>query len=673
MSGTKRANRGPVLPLLPAFPDLPRVCAGAIAFALLLFTPGAWIAFLLPLRSISLWGRLLIAAALSPLAALVEFYIVRAVGIPFAGAAILLALINAPAIWLVFGKCPKFSPAGRGAAAAALTVVGLSVALMANPLRSQEIRMYSPHAWVYSDPVYLYARGDLDLEDPSLAGVPLSYPIWTGLVFQALASFYLDSAPVSNWVWTNLALLLLVCALAAAITKELGGGRLAQAAAAVAVTLGINPVGYVLMNALPGLAGRHLFGDLRYTPWITKFHLFSTMPLGLATVAALLLVCIQPGRLTKAMSAAACLLAVATGILYPLLFPAACGIVAGKALALLVESRSWRPAAVFRKVAAPAIVVAIAMSVTYAQVRYLGRGRRITVPAMELSTLSSAGRKAVVSAIVMSVLLAGAAFVLRKCWKGKPEATLVLLSGAAAACLLHSALSIAYWDNEYKLVPVAAICLAPFAALAAERVWQLWPRRHSIPLLAVAGALLAGPFLHRQWAHATPAQPRGAHPGRVETGKFYLRLGVENPWSGVCEAVRGSTPPNTVLVTQNSDYYFPELTSRSLYAPAANRFYPGVTLGADVLEAELRGNGYGILAERRAVLANFFDSTGRRESADRLFALGRPLAVIVEPRHAGLLDWLKKATRGATIYERNGITVWLANGSKPAPSSAASN
>jgi len=233
-----------------------------------------------------------------------------------------------------------------------------------------------------------------------------------------------------------------------------------------------------------------------------------------------------------------------------------------------------------------------------------------------------------------------------------------LIAGALASYFLHSAFSIAYWDNEYKFITVAAICLTPFAALATERIWRQWRRPLALATLTLKAALLFSPYLHKVYVSRTET-PAGVAVGPLDTRTFYLKLDPQNHWSSICTAIRTLTPSTAMLVLQNSDYYFPGLTARSMYVPMADRFYPGVTLRADVLEAGVRANGRDILAHRRAVVHSLFDSSGRQEALAQLLALGRPVVIVAEPQDEALLQWLRSTGRGYAIYARGGITVWL--------------
>src|SRR5271165_283087 len=94
----------PISATLFGFPAHWSAWFGTLGYLLLVFTPGAWFTFGLSLNGISFWARLLIAIVLSPLVVCVEFYAARLLGFPFGLTAVLLVVLNIPAIYLVW-KC----------------------------------------------------------------------------------------------------------------------------------------------------------------------------------------------------------------------------------------------------------------------------------------------------------------------------------------------------------------------------------------------------------------------------------------------------------------------------------------------------------------------------------------------------------------------------------------
>ncbi|HMD97597.1 MAG TPA: hypothetical protein VKM93_09750 [Terriglobia bacterium] len=644
---------------------------GALGYLLLVFTPGAWITSGLELGGIPFWARLLTGATLSPLIVSIEFFAVRLIGIPFGPATVVLLALNLPVLYLIWKRRPQVESLGHGDWLIGAIAVAISVICMMSLLITPNARIYSAHAWIYADPVYMFARGYLVPEDPTLAGIKLTYPVWSGLVFEGVHSFLVNSPPMSCYVWSNLVWLVLNYGLAAGIAKEMGGGKLAQLSSGIWLFIGTNPVGYILMRLAPAGMSHQLWGDARYTPWVSKFQLFSTMELGLGMMLAMIYLLVRSGPLTKQLLVTIFLLLTGIGLFYPLLFPAAGGLIGAKGLALLAEKHNDRWTFPYREWLALAGLLLVAALATYGQLKFLGSDKPVTHSLVLLSTTASAARKVLESVIASSLLLAGLAFTLRRCWKSRRSATAFLLGGALASYFLHAAFHILAYDNEYKFIFVVAMCLAVFPALAVEQVWREWPRAKASPVLAAAALLLFTTYAH--WSYVYWPAPGMRNPGQsttlhlapipgLDTSQFYPQLDQGQPWSAVCNAVRQMTPGNSVLVLDNGEFYYPGLTSRSLYVSRVDWAYAGVNLDADYLDSVMRGNGRQILDQRRATLTDFFDAkdpTRREEALNVILGLKRPVAIIAEPQHGDLLEWLKQRGTAVELYAENGLSLWL--------------
>jgi hypothetical protein len=645
---------------------------GGLAFVLLAITPGAWISFGLPLKGISFWARLCIAIALSPFIACLEFYAVRLLGLPFPSTAVLLVFLNLPAAYLILKRRARLAEVPRGNWLMLAITVLLPFVFTGSVLTHMDARIYSGHSWLHADAAYMLVRGDLDLEAPTLAGVRSSYPVWPVLAFEALHSYLTNSPPMSSYIWSDLIWLIAVCGFVAGIVKELGGGRLAQATSAIFLLVGTNPVGYVLMQLVPirGDTAHDLWGDLRLMPWVIKFMLFSPMALGLAMIAAMIYLLVRPGLLAWDVLVILALLVCGVGLIYPLLFPPACAILCARALAVIAVREGWARTNIAREVLALAGMVLLACLLTYLEVRFLTAARHTSTGEVAFAKLPSVIRKLIAAVICTSVLLAGVALSIRPLWKLQRRSMVILLSAAGASLLLYCVFFLPYFENEYKFVFTMAMCLAPFPAIAVERIWQEWPRARAIPALVLVAILLLGPYGH--WAYRTwpapwarslfNAQYSLRYDLPLDASGFFLRLNKQDPRYGICDAVRGMTPVRSVLLVDNSDIYYPVLTGRSLYVSAQDRELPGVNLHDEDLEANVRGYGPQILADRRAILAEFFnagDSSLRQQALRAVQALQRPVAVIADQAHPDLLNWLKADKAASELYTENGMSLWL--------------
>jgi hypothetical protein len=627
------------------------------AFLLLAFAPGAWVAFGLPLDGMKFRIRLLTAMMLSPLIVCGEFYAIRLTGVPFEVTAVLLAILNLPAGYLIWKRRVKMSVVDRRGFLVAAAVIAVPLVCMISLLVHPEVRIFGAHSWIHADAVYMFARGDLVLEDPTLAGMIMPYPVWSPLAFDAVHGYLVSSPPMVCYVWSNLLWLIGACGFAAAIVKEMGGGCLAELSSGILLLLGANPLGHILMQVAP--AGDGLWGDARYTPWVQKFLLFGPMALALGMLMAMIYLLIRSGPRTMGLMAVVCLLLSGIGLLYPLLFPAACAIVGVKALAPLLEKR--------RTALAWIGILLIAAVATYAEVRFLTAGRHAATGPVLLSTIRRAAGKTGASLIGTCVFLAGTAFTVRDSWRMRRTATVVLLGGALASYVLYIAFHVLYYENEYKFIFSAVACLMVFPALAVDRIWQKWTRPAAIAALTGTALLVLGAYgdwVYRYWpapwvGHTHASYERSP---MVDATGFRLQMDPREKWSGACNAVLRMTPANSILLVDDSSLYFPLLTERSLYVSPANKIYPGINLNADDLDADVRGYGREIIEARRSTLAGVFsagDASRREQAIHEVLSLRRPVAIIAESRHRELLDWLQNSKTARRLFTGNGLSVWL--------------
>jgi hypothetical protein len=415
---------------------------------------------------------------------------------------------------------------------------------------------------------------------------------------------------------------------------------------------------------------------MRYTPWVAKFLDFGPMPLALGMLAAMIYLLVRSETLSKQLLLIAGVLLSGVGLLYPLLLPPSCALFGVKALDLLLGKRIPRNI-LYRQFFALAGLILIAVLLTYGEVKFLVSDRHLTASQILLSTLPSAGRKIFKSLIATCLFVGGTAFTFRRCWKDKRHATALLLGTALICYVSYAVFDIPYYENEYKFIFAVVMCLAVFPAIAVERIWQEWPRTKSTPVLAATAMLLLAAYTHETWFYwlspwsgSNVQSELHKYDPPLNATEFYLQLDQREKWSGICTAVRRLTPSDSVLVVNNGSFYFPILTARSLFVSAENRNYPGVNHQLDSLDAGLRGYGRQILQRRRAALSEFFNAENneQRDHALNLFlALKRPLAVIAEPQHSGLSEWLKGKGTAVELYSENGLNLWLIKGQYSTP------
>jgi len=558
-------------------------------------------------------------------------------------------------------------------------VLAVALASFAPRLAAVEDRAFTGHAWMHTDVIYQIADGALIPEDSTLAGYRLSYP-WGGHVYQAVLSRGLGTAPVENWIWTNLAWLLAVCALTAGAVGGLGGGAVARAAAAAAMLLAVNPVGWIGMEVSRPQEWEHLlprgvteiqspWGDPRYTPWALKFLFFSQMPFGLGLLAGLLYVGPQvaDGRGDAGRMAMVGLLLTSLGVLYPILLPAGAAVVGAAGVAPLLSGE--RSAAAWRRFAVLAGIGAAAGAIALVHMDFVTRDR--IARAAVLSTPKLLVMKIVAGTVALSVLLAGTAAVARRCWAARRAATLVLGLAAAGCFATHAVLHIAYWMNEYKFIFAAAMCLAPFAGIAFEAMMERRRRAGAIAVLGVTTAVLAFPLAQASWFEepwGIPPEIRPVHEvpedrPRLDTSGFDLRLRERPELDALAAAIREGTPVDAVLVAARTDVHLPTLTQRSLYAPPPEeRAQYGINRPADYLIVRVRGYPRRVLDERMETVQALYegDEGERGQALAKMKELRRPLAIVLKDgANVGTEAWLSVRGSGRFVYRGGGHAVWL--------------
>ena len=632
--------------------------AAAILLSLL---PGAWIAFGLRLPGLSFGARLLTAVALAPLAVPLQLYALRLVGVPFGRATVFLAAGNLPALILVARRLgrPRFD---RRTAVDLLLLLVVCAASLAPQLADPQARAYTGHAWMYADTSYLSANGDLDLQEAELAGTRLAYP-WAGLVFQGVISHVAGSPPVLTYIWVNLLWLFVVGCLTALLVSELGGGRLARAAGVVALFFGVNVVGYALLQAIRAVRHGEVdirflfaqFGDGRFTPWLAKFLFLQQEPFAFALFLVLVLVLVRdwPRGLAGSPTVLAGVLLAGLGIVYPLLFPAGCAVVASGIVGSLFEGSRGRRGAL--SLGAASVVAGVA---AVAHLVYISRDR--VDPMFGLSDGWWTAAKIISAPIVLAPLLVGLAVALPGVWRSRRRAAVVLAGGLLGSLLLYVGLALGEWRNEYKFVFTAAACAAPFAGLAFGRLEE---RRFAPALLAATTAILAGPLAYK-FSQGWPLEGLGGPP--VVAHGFDLGLAAGERFAALTAAIREKTPAGTIVVLgDDPGVHFPTLTRRKLYVPPLQeKPHAGIGEKPDDIMKIVKGYDTRVLDERRRVVAELFDGeddVARARSVARILALGRPVAVVVidEPRHAALVRWLAGEGRGRRVYAGPDGSVWL--------------
>jgi hypothetical protein len=632
-----------------------------IAFAVLVFLPGAWVTFGLVGTRLRFSARLCGGAVLSPLVVCLQFYALRLLGLAFASTAALLPILNLPALYLILKQRGQASlPSGR-AVAAWLLVLLIPLACFIPTLIDPQTRVFTGHAWLYSDPIYRMANGELLLTEPELVGFRLGYP-WPGLVYQGILSYLLDSPPAVSYIWTNLVWLLIIFCLLAGIVAQLGGNRFSGITSVIWLCFAVNFVGFVVSWAATGQYDYPAFGDPRFTPWLLKFLFFEQEPLALGLFIAILYLLLrqQEDSSNRELFIVLTLMMCGLGLLYALYWPAAAGLIGAQAVAICFDSFRGRERLPWKHLLVLGACLLISGALTAAYVSFLGVDR------VTSAVLLTQGQywlwKPIASLIVTSPLLLGFCVVLRRSWPKPSKGAILLVLGGLSSLALYVVFYLPGFYNEYKYVLTAAVCLTPFAALALEPLFGRIGRR-AYPVVGLAAIILTLPLGYRlstEWPWVTSDRYRPL----VDLRSFDLRLADQEKLARVCDAIRNNTPGNSVVVIREAQVHIPTLTGRQLYVPPYQWVpHAGVNvISADIL-TESRGYGPQVIEDRRRVLDALFGSGDTRllaDALDRILQFKRPVVIVAEADSStALLDWLAAAGRGQPIYSGDGFVVWM--------------
>ncbi len=653
--------------IITIFFEFANVFMGLIGWALLILLPGAWITFGLTLNGFPFLMRVLTGIMLAPIIVCLQFYALRLSGFSFDLTVILLIAVNLPPLYFIWKRRSEFSLPDRSTVLGVGAVLLVAIICFAPQLLDSQSRMFTGHAWMHADLSYMLANGELWLEDTELAGVRLAYP-WAGHVYQAVLSYLLDSAPVASYIWTNLVWILCFVGFSYYIVAELGGNRFSRITSFIWLCLGLNFAGYILMNIFPTAITQRFWigGDYRYTPWVLKFYFFEQIIFGLGLFSSIVFISIKEwhGKFATGHLILLCALLSGIGIIYPILFVPAALIVGALALTPFLNGIKPLQADRFRQSFPLFAVLFIAGLITFANLNFLTVDRvtgAIRFPSFTYEYAKYTLLKSHGSVVAISLLAAAFIFVFRKYWREKRNAVFILAIGAIGSLLMNIFLELPYWGNEYKFMFTAAICLAPFTALAIEPLFERLEQK-AVLVFVIITILLSAPLVHKiykdyPWRLPIP------HPV-VNAQNFDLRLAEADRMAILCKTLREKTTPNTLLVIERTELHFPTLTRRRLYAPPDQEdSRPGVNIpGVDLLTL-VKGYDKQLVKDRKTIVADLYNSTDadrRAQALQQILQLKKPLALVLEmPRHAALNEWLAADEKNIRLYDDGSAAVWL--------------
>lgn len=655
-----------------------------LIFCLVTILPGAWLTFGLPLSEFSWKARLALAAALSPAILGAQFIALRFFGLSFETAALLAILINLPSLifivrtlrWplITWPSAWHLSPTG---AVGSLLFTLLAGYLVVPWTIIQNYRPFAWHALWHSDIVYAFTRHTIAPEEPELAGLTLAYG-WIGHVYWGVVGWATNLPPTITYAISNLIWLLIAFILAYELAKR--GLGLQSSAALLGVGLmflGTNVIGAgAWLWAGDTYRWRDYLGDIRYTPFLSKYLGFETMPFAFALVLGLALVCVVALR-TKVrwLPVIVTALLTALGLIYPVLFPIGCLLTGGMLGLMAIKLPLELPIYSWRAILLTALGIAISITIFLAFTRFITQAHSAAL--VQLSTRSEMFAKSlqVISAFVPLGLVALPFIGL---WLWRRNAPVLLLATTGVGLLMMYVL-FNVRSLEYKFILGATIMLAPFSAATLD--WLLfkqtrlrWAWTLVIPLTL---AVLQQGVMFRSGAQVPENRVNAP---AIDERSFWLALDPAEPDAGWTTAVRNTTPLDTILVSAGSDIHLGPFTDRSFYMPADidGETTTGYSIDTAYNLLEFRGYPTGIFEQRHRVIQSLYSSNDPIQvvdAAEEILRLNRPVAIHFYSGQARISQWLAQAGIGAQIFADDHSIVWFIDPQQelPSPSSLSHN
>lgn len=633
-------------------------------FVIFTLLPGAWVAYGFRLNVLRWPARLALSGALSPVILAVQMLALKAVGIPFAYIPTLLLVGNLPVLVLIVRALdeeqPASNPRSRGAfIGSALFFAILALYLLIPWQTVQNLRPFAWHALWHTDITYSLTRNTLLPEEPELAGLTLAYG-WVGHAYWSVLGWSANLPPTITYAVSNLIWLFFTAILAYELA--ISGLRLGRPAALISVgltCLGTNAIGAVAWTLHRDWHWRSEYlGDLRYTPLLSKYLGFETMPFAFALLLAVALLSVialqQPVR---QLAVPLAITLTGLGLIYPILLPVGC-FLAGLLWLLLVTRLDPKSAHyAWRTLLWTAAGVGASVFLAFAFLALVTQDR--STSAVHLSTAEAMRPKLfhLVSALLLfipALLPLGSALVKR-------SAPVLLFVGAGLGAM--ALYVVADLDKlEYKYMLAATIVLAPVAAAGIEWIFYRLPKlQWGLAFAGVIGLFVIHQTLMLRVGAQIPENLVHAPP--LHEKLFWVGLEPTDTNADWTNAVRLLTPENTILVIDKSTIHISAFAGRSLYAPSDSDGTQVSGYSVDNRFNLLTWRGYPVelYEERQAVVETIYTTTSvtaMRAAVAALLELQRPVAVHFTP-DIPMVQWLQTEGIGAEFFANGTQIIWL--------------
>ena len=634
-----------------------------IAAIALTILPGSWIMYGLPISGIAPMARLAMAIALSPSVVGLQLVILESLGVPFGVSANALVFFNLPCVFLLVRHFRAERASGIIESrwlSAPMLVMMIAIPVLIWSL-IPGLRTYQWETMLQTDVVYTIARDGVYVDEANLAGLSLAYG-WISHSYWSLIGWIGDWAPTTIYPYTNVLWIIVTFVLSYELGRSGLGLQPATALLGVALLfLGTNVVGMVLIIAT-GYSEwwTPYFGDIRYSPFLSKFYAFDTMLWGMTLLIGLALVYSVALRMKMIfLDRLTFILLVSLGLTYPVLFPA--GLVLAGVFMLLAIVR-WTKAL---------------PEYTRGEIAMLGFAALLSVMAVSLYIgLTTADRESGIFAISSPGDIRFKTFSFLGAMSPFMVMTLVPLIGfirrrhgpALLLALFALAVSAAYilidlTQLEYKYVLAATIGLAFLPAAAMDELFRQRPRLGALITASVAAMLAAINLMlvFQARAHIPGNLARGA---TLDESSFWIALSPSEPDSAWTTAIRQRTPENTVVIAQIPGVKLSVLVGRSMYIPSdlEGGFVPGYNLNQRFYLLKQRGYPTDLYERRLELVETLYTSEDEDAiigALQDLKELRRPVAIYFPGGNAYSLQWMRAQSVGRSLFSDGQNMVWF--------------
>jgi hypothetical protein len=589
--------------------------------------------------------------------------ILKSAGVPFTVSAKALVLLNLPCAFLLVRRLRLDGVTGDGKSW--LPFASLLAMIVAMPVLIWSLipglRTYGWETLLQTDVVYTIARDGAHIEEANLAGLNLAYG-WLGHSYWSVIGWIGDWAPTRVYPFTNVLWIIVTFVLSYQVGRSGLGLHKPTALLGVALMfLGTNVVGMLLliMTGYSQWWDRY-FGDIRYSPLLSKFYAFDTMLWGMALLIAMVLVySVALRRRVSPLDGLTVALLGGLILVYPVLFPA--GFVLAGCFMVLAITRLTKDLPEYSRWDIARLGFAILLSAIAAWL-YLGLlTTDRDAAAFALSGLGNIRIKTIKLLGAMSPFMMMAALPFFGFIRHRHGPVLLLGLSAMAVAAAYVVIDLA--QLEYKYVLAATICVAFLAAAVMDPLFQRQPRVGWVIAYAISVALVVINLLL--------VFQTGQHiPGNLKKGlqlderSFWIALSPSEPDSAWTRAIHEYTSENTVVIARKPGVHLSALVGRSMYVPSDTDggHVPGYNLNQRFYLLKQRGYPADLYERRMRVVETLYTSEDEAaiiRALHGLKELKRPVAIYFPSRHTYLLRWLQARVLGRDLVPKGQNTVWL--------------